>query len=582
MLGNALVRPTKLTKKRAGGPVILFPFRYLWWLIKSARRSLGKPPDFVLFVIEGEMPPLPDPPRPIWQRFTSRPRLSVKELGERLEAIGRDPRIRGVVLHLRPLALPMAGVEDLREHVAGLRRAGKRVVAWAPFYTTGTYFLACACDEVLIMPAGMVRPLGFAGTGMFLADGLARFGIAADFAQVSPYKSAADILTKSKMSNEYRDQVTWLLESRHGELLKAIGDSRHLDEGGARGLIDATPCGDEAALAAHAVDGIVSEEDLTEHLSSRADSAVTLGTWERAQGSMQTPPPSLGLGQYVALLRIEGTIVDGRSGRLPVPPPVEVPFLGEDRAGDLTIVQAARLVAADKRAAAVVLYVNSRGGSATASEAMRQALAVVASRKPLVVVMGPAAGSGGYWVATPASWIVARPSTLTGSIGVLTGKLVTSGIWSKLLFNRETIAFGKHATIDSDDRAYTDEERRIVEDEINRIYRLFVDIVARARRMTPSDVLPIAEGKVWSGRQALERKLVDELGGLETATSKARSLAKLPDEVPLREVRAPKRAVAPLPGEAAGGWPAYLIQSLTMLAHAPALAVMEYVPAEPR
>lgn len=161
--------------------MILYPFRYLWWLVTSLRRSLRKPPDYTLFLLEAELPALPDPPRPRWQRLLSKPRLSIKELGERFDSIARDPRTKGVVLHLRPVPMPMATVQDLRDLVSSLRASGKRVVAWAPFYTTGTYYLACACDEILMMPTGTVQPLGFSATGMFLAEGLARFGIEADF-----------------------------------------------------------------------------------------------------------------------------------------------------------------------------------------------------------------------------------------------------------------------------------------------------------------------------------------------------------------------------------------------------------------
>src|ERR1700681_4456844 len=221
--------------------MILFPFRYLWWLISSVRRSIGAPPAFVIFVLENDLPALPDPPRPLWQRFTSRPRLSIKELGERFDRIANDPRIKGVVLHLRPVGMPMATLQDLRDLVSKLRQSGRRVVAWAPFYTTGTYYLACACDEILLIPTGAVQPLGFASTGMFLKDGLARFGIEADFVQISPYKSAADVLTKPKMSDELREQVTWLLDSHHKELLGAIASGRMLDEKDARHLIDASP-----------------------------------------------------------------------------------------------------------------------------------------------------------------------------------------------------------------------------------------------------------------------------------------------------------------------------------------------------
>jgi protease IV len=549
--------------------LLLFPFRYLWWLVSSLRRSIGKPPEYVLFVLAESMPPLPDPPRPFWQRFLGRPRLSVKELGERFEAIGRDRRIKGVVLHLRPVGMPMATLQDLREQVANLRRAGKRVVAWAPSYTTATYYLACACDEILLMPTGVVGALGFATTGMFLADGLKRFGLSGDFVQVSPYKSAADPLTKSRMSDELRQQLTWLLESHHADLVSAIVDSRGVDEARAKELIDCSPYSDDGALENHAVDRVAGEEEL----------GLKVGSWDRASRKMRKPAPTLGRGKYVALMRIEGTIVDGQSGSVPFRPPVEIPLVGDDRAGDLTVVQAARQVAADKRAAAVVLYVNSRGGSSTASEAMRRALLAISARKPMVVVMGPVAGSGGYDVATPGAWIIARPGTLTGSIGVLGGKLVTGALWSKLLFNRETIAFGDHVTINSDERPYSDVERDIVRREIDHIYRSFLDVVAKARKMNVEQLRPNADGKVWTGRQALERGLVDELGGLDAGVRKARSLAGLPERAPLREVRGPRRYVPPLP-EPATAWFGYVLEGLTLLSHAPALAVMEYLPGE--
>jgi protease IV len=560
--------------------MILFPFRFLWWLISSIRRSIGAPPAFVMFILETNLPALPDPPRPLWQRFTSRPRLSVKELGERFDAIARDPRIKGVVLHLRPVGMPMATLQDLRDLVDKLRKSGKRVVAWAPFYTTGTYYLACACDEILLMPVGAIQPLGFSSTGMFLRDGLARFGIEADFVQISPYKSAADVFTKSNMSDELREQVTWLLDSQNKELLSAVAEGRLRDERGAQELIDGSPYSDDTALENHVVDALISEEALVERLRQGAGAEVVIGTWERARAKMRSAAPTLGRGKYVAVLRIEGMIVDGRSGGLPVKPPVEVPLVGDDRAGDLTVVQAARQVALDKRAAAVVLYVNSRGGSATASEAMRQALIGIAARKPLVVAMGPVAGSGGYWVSTPGSWIVARPGALTGSIGVLSGKIVTGGMWSKLMFNRETVAFGRHAAIDSDNRPYTDEERAIVKGQIDRIYKVFLDVVAKARKMTPEEVHPIAAGRVWTGRQAFERKLVDELGGLDAAVRKARSLAGLPETTQVREVRPPKRMVPPQAVAGAAGYVGYLLEGVSLLSRAPALAVMEYLPGE--
>jgi len=556
--------------------MLTYPFRYLAWLVSNFRRTLRKPPEYVLFLLEEDLPALPDPPIPRWQRFFSRSRLSIKELGARFDLIAREPKTLGVVLHLRPVPMSMATLQDLRNLIARLRAAGKRVIAWAPFYTNETYYLACACDQILLMPTGSIQPLGFAGGGIFLADALARFGIEADFVQVSPYKSAADVLTKSKMSAELRQQITWLLESHHKELTRAIATSRGVDEGAAKGLVDSSPYSDDTALAKHVVDGVVSEEELPNHLAT--NSRVQIATWEQAKRKLRRPAPTLWRGSYVAILRIEGTIIDGRSGRLPVQPPIDIPIVGDARAGDLTVVQLARQVAADKRAAAAVLYVNSRGGSATASEAMRQALDQINARKPLVVVMGPVAASGGYWVATPGRWIVARPGTLTGSIGVLSGKVVTGGLWSKAHARRESIVFGKHAAMSSDERTYSREEREIVKGEIDRIYGLFLDVVAGARGMTREQVHPIAAGRVWTGAQALERKLVDELGGVDEGVRKARSLAGLSDKARAREVRGPRRFIPPLGGEAAAGYIGWLFEGMALLNRAPALALMNYLP----
>ena len=555
--------------------MLLYPFRWLWWLVGGLRTRIGRPPDYVTFLIEQELPALPDPPVPAWQRFFTRGRLSVRELGERFDAIGRDGRIKGVVLHLRPAPMSMASAQDLRELITNLRRDGKRVVAWAPFYTTATYYLACACDEICLLPSGMVMPLGFATTGMFLAQALARAGIQADFVQISPYKTAADPLTRSKMSDQMREQLRWLLESQNGELLDAIAESRHVDRASAQQLVDASPYSDDQALARRLVDAVISEEQLPAHLASGA--GASLGEWDRARRKMPRPAPRLERGRYVAIMRIEGTIIDGRSGRPPVRPPIDLPLVGDPRAGDLTVVQVARQVASDKRAAAAVLYINSRGGSSTASEAMRQALEVVAKSKPLVVVMGPVAGSGGYWVATPGRWVVARPSTLTGSIGVLSGKVVTGGLWSKLTVTRESIAFGKHSTLESDERPYSAEERQIIQSQIDRVYGIFLDLVSSSRNLARGDVEPVAAGKVWTGRQALERKLVDELGGLDGGIRKARGLAGLPESAPVREVHPPKRAAAPRALPTAAGLLGYLVEGAAALNEAAALAVTEIV-----
>jgi protease-4 len=223
----------------------------------------------------------------------------------------------------------------------------------------------------------------------------------------------------------------------------------------------------------------------------------------------------------------------------------------DKRAGDLSVVQAARKALKDKRAAAVVLYVDSGGGSATASEAMREALVEINKEKPLIVSMGPVAGSGGYWVSMPGRHIMAQPGTITGSIGVLMGKLVTGGMLDNLLFGRETISRGKNILIDDGEEPFSEEERSIVWERINRIYDVFLDHVSESRNLSREDVDAVGKGRVWTGKQALEHGLIDELGSLDQALAKARGMAGLHERAPVRVIRPDKRVMPPTASPAA-------------------------------
>ena len=220
------------------------------------------------------------------------------------------------------------------------------------------------------------------------------------------------------------------------------------------------------------------------------------------------------------------------------------------RAGDISVVQDARKALRDRRAAAVVVYVDSRGGSSTASEAMAAALEKIAATKPLVVAMGAVAGSGGYYVATPAQWIVAQPGTLTGSIGVLEGKVSDVGLMDRLLMRPENVTRGRRAAMYSGDRPFSREEKEIIWESISRVYDLFLGRVARSRKMSTEAVDEISGGRVWTGRQAMDHGLVDELGGLDRALAKARDLAGLHPRARVREVppaRGPLQPPIPQP-----------------------------------
>ncbi len=500
-------------------------------------------------MLSGEYSEYAQPPGNLVMRRIRPPKISLLELGEQFRLVAGDPRVKGVVLHLRPLDLAPAAIESLRDLVKELRESGKRVVAWATFYVPSNYLVACAADEILMQPSGEISALGMGRTYPYLAKALKKVGIEGDFLPITPYKSAADMFSRKSMSNEVRKMANWLMDSAYEERLRAISEGRAIDAEAARELVDQTPMPDNKALELNVVDGLLGEEDLPKHLGTEAKPA-RLGTWEAAQKALLLPRPVRG-GKYVAVIPIEGTIIDGDSGRPPIKPPIHIPILTDPRAGDLTIVQAARKALRDKRAAGVVVYVNSGGGSATSSEAMRAALQKIDETKPLIVSMGAVAASGGYWVSTPGRHIFAQPSTVTGSIGVILGKIVTHGLLDRLFIGREKIQRGEHTDIYDPESRFTKAEREMLWGSITRIYDLFVDRVGESREMTPEQVKEIGGGRVWTGRQALENGLVDEIGGLEAAIAKARELAGLSARAPAKLVTVGKGHLVPVAQPAA-------------------------------
>ncbi len=522
---------------------LFYGIRNLIRILGNHFRRLGKPPDYVMFRLEGEYPEVWEPPANFIQRRLRPPRLSLQDLAEQFRTIADDPRVSGVILHLRQLEMDLARLESLRDLILDLRHSGKRVITWSTRYFPASYFVACAADEILLQPGSDIPPFGLRSTYPYLAESLGKIGIKGDFIQISPYKSAYDIYTRKDMSDEVREMSNWLMDSAFEQVIEAIANGRGISEQQAMEWVDSTPCIDLKAIEMGIVDKTISEEDLPEYLQQDGKPA-RLATWEEARSRLfRRPLPHPG--RYVALLTIEGKIIDGESSRPPIKPPIPIPMLMETRAGDLSVVQAARKVLRDKRAAAVVLYVDSGGGSATASEAMRSALEKINNEKPLIVSMGPVAGSGGYWVSTPARHIMAQPGTITGSIGVVTGKMVVGEMLDKLFFGRETISRGKHILIDDAEEPFSQEEREIAWESITRTYDQFLDIVSVSRHKSREDVDAIGKGRVWTGKQALENGLVDELGSLDRALAKAREMAGLHERAPVRMILPDKRTIPP-------------------------------------
>jgi len=507
-------------------------------------RKVSKVPDYVVFTLEGDYPELPQVAGNPFLRWFRPPKLSLIELAEQFKTVAADPRVVGMVLHLRQLSMSFAKIDVLRGLITELRESGKRVVTWSYTYDTGMYYLATAADEIILLPTGSISPLGHYQHYIYLGDFLAQIGLNAEILQISPYKSAWDMFTRSEMPSEVRKMGTWLADAAYDEIINAVAEGRETDKETAEAWIDQTPCTDLQALNLGIIDCVLGESDLPEYLGDNGNPA-SLAPWEFASRRLFQRPLKVP-GKYIALMSIEGMIVDGRSGGPPVEPPIPVPLVMDERAGDLSVVQTSRQILRDKRVAGAVVYINSRGGSATASESIRIALEKVAAKMPLVVVLGPVAASGGYWISTPGHTLFAQPNTLTGSIGVLAGKIVDVGLLDRIFIHQDTISRGENIRMYSAETPFTEDEKTKVWKVIQRIYDLFLDHVSESRGMSVEAVDAIAGGRVWTGRQAQKNGLVDELGGLDQAFSKIREIGGLNERVPVRLFTSGKQYLPPV------------------------------------
>jgi protease-4 len=376
----------------------------------------------------------------------------------------------------------------------------------------------------------------------------------ADFEAIAEYKVSPDTLRRAAMTEPHREMLDSLLDSLYDEVIGAISQGRGLKPERIRELLDSVPLTAEQARDANLLDGVCYEDQLAQHLGSGEQPAL-LCPWDRAQ-RLLVYPQRWRSRRAIGVISLEGTIVLGPSRRTPLPIPLPLP-LPAPQAGSETLVQQLRIAAQDKRLAAVILHVDSPGGSALASDLIWREAANLARSKPLVVYMGNLAASGGYYVSAAANAIVAQPTTLTGSIGIWSGKIITAGLYDKLRAGREVVFRGKAAGLYADTAPFSQEERAKVRADIGAGYARFKARVASGREMAEDEVEAIARGRIWTGEQALANGLVDALGDLQVAADQARQFAGLSPRryVPLLNVPGPKQYLLPKPWSAdAGEW----------------------------
>jgi len=501
-------------------------------LIRSLRR---KGLDYAILPVEGSFPertPRRRAPFPLQMLPLFPSQVSLEDMRDAVELITGDGRVEGVVFRFGSLRAGPATLHTLRGMVQELREKGKHTVAWVPSAGTWDYYLASACDEVALPPSGRLSVLGLQSQALFLKDTLAMAGIEADLESIAEYKVTPDMFRRSTMTDPHREMLDAILDSHFTELLAVIAKGRGMEEEQVRELVDRMPMSAQEALEAGLIDTVAYEDELAEHLTERGSASddteegpVPLLPWQTAARWLHHPLRWT-TRQRIGVVSLKGMIVPGESRRMPTPLPLPM----EAQAGAETLVRALRQAEADSRLAALILHVDSPGGSSLASDLIWREVVRLVEKKPVVVLMGGRAASGGYYVSAPASRIVARPTTLTGSIGIWGGKLVLGELYDALNIGHQEVLRGRRADLYSEFQPFNDEERKQVRQEMGETYSRFKQIVADGRGMTEEEVERIARGRVWTGEQAREIGLVDELGDFQTALAAAKELAGLEAE----------------------------------------------------
>ncbi|HEX5145077.1 MAG TPA: signal peptide peptidase SppA [Mycobacterium sp.] len=460
--------------------------------------------------------------------------LLLREVVTALHRAAEDDRVAGLIARVQLDAAPAGPVQELREAVSAFT-AVKPSLAWAETYPgTLSYYLASAFSEVWMQPSGTVGLIGFATSPMFLRDAFDKAGIEAQFVTRGEYKSAANLFTESGYTEAHREADGRLIESLHAQVWQAIAESRDLDEAALDALADRAPLLRDDALTGRLIDRVgfrdeaylriaemAGAQDLSSADAEDAPNRLYLSRYARSGGPAlpAVPIPGRKSTPTIAVVTLDGPIVSGRGGRGVLP-------LGNSSAGGDTIAAALREAVADGDVEAIVLRVNSPGGSVTASETIwREVTRARAAGKPVIASMGAVAASGGYYVSMSADVIVANPGTITGSIGVLAGKLVARDLKDRLGVGTGVIRTNPNADAWSVNEPFTAEQQAQVQAEADLSYDDFVARVAEGRTMSVEAVDAIARGRVWTGADAAERGLVDELGGLRTAIRRAKVLA---------------------------------------------------------
>ena len=417
-------------------------------------------------------------------------------------------------------------MQELRDSITRFRKSGKPAYAHLEFAGNKEYYLATACSKIYAVPGAILDISGLKSETTFFANTLDKLGVQAQFEGVGKYKNAPNQFTETGFTGPHREQMEALLDSVYEQYVAGIRQSRNKSADETQAVIDAGPYDGDTALAAGLVDELLYADQLRERLKDAE--SVTPGRY--AKGS------SRGFGfdrrPKIALVYAVGEIVGGESQGGP---------FGGQVAGSDTVAAALKQAREDESVQAIVIRVDSPGGSGTASDVIWREVVLARKAKPVVVSMGDVAASGGYYIAMASDAIVAQPSTITGSIGVFGGKFTLKGFYEKIGITKEILTRGRNADMFSEYRPWDDEERAKFRSLMVSFYEDFIKKAAEGRKKSYQEVDAVAQGRVWTGTEALRHGLVDKLGGLEVAIGLAKERAKIAQGQEVNLVVVPER-----------------------------------------
>ena len=447
--------------------------------------------------------------------------VTVRSVVDSLRKAKVDSRISGVILQPRGPQLFWGKAQEIRDAVLDYRESGKPIAAFLEYGGTQEYYVASAADKVYLMPGSPLDIVGLAQYELFFRTALDKVGAFPDMVAAGDYKTAANTYTETTMTPAHREMAESLNRDLYEQLIAGIAEARGLTSDEVRRLVDQGPFLPAEALAAGLVDGLAYADELKEREPFAGADWREIADSDYRQVGLQAV--GLNQGERIALIYAVGTINSGSSG---------VDLMGGEVLGSDTLVSAIRTARNDDSVRAIVLRIDSPGGSAIASDVIWREVGLTReSGKPVIASMSDLGASGGYYIAMSADAIVAQPGTLTGSIGVVAGKFTTGGTYEKLGVAIEPVSEGRFAEIYSPVTRFSDAERTKVQEHVDAIYEQFLAKAAEGRETTRDAVHAVAQGRVWTGRQAREHGLIDDLGGLSRAIALAKEKAGLdPDD----------------------------------------------------